>query len=34
MLEMMSFDHDSLSDGDTESAIAAIREAVSPREPG
>jgi anti-anti-sigma factor len=34
VLEMMSFDGDSLSDQDTESAIAAIREAVSPHEPG
>jgi hypothetical protein len=31
---MMSFDGDSLSDQDTESAIAAIRAAVSPHEPG
>jgi len=34
VLEMMSFDGDSLSDQDTESAIAAIRAAVSPHEPG
>jgi anti-anti-sigma factor len=33
VLEMMSFDSESLSGDDTDAAIASIREAVSPREP-
>jgi anti-anti-sigma factor len=33
VLEMMSFDRDALSEEDADAAIAAIREAVSPREP-
>jgi anti-anti-sigma factor len=34
VLEMMSFDPESLSEGDAGAAIAEIRAAVSPREPG